>query len=93
MEEHINSPLDSLGGAAAVWAELMDFTHSAQFLSETSSRLMDEYPKQWVAVFNGRVASAADSFQEVLQQVDACDLPRDRVIVRYIDREPRTMIL
>lgn len=91
--EHDRSPFDSLGGAAEVWAELMEFTHSAQLLSETSARLMDEYPQQWVAVFNGRVASAADSFQEILQQVDAHNLPRDKIIVRYIDREPKTLIL
>ena len=91
--EHDRSPFDSLGGAAEVWTELMAFTHSAQFLSETTSRLMEEYPKQWVAVFDGRVESVADSFQEILQQVDARNLPRDKIIVRYIDKEPKTMIL
>lgn len=91
--EHDRSPFDSLGDPAEVWAELMAFTHSAQFLSDTTSRLMEEYPRQWVAVLDGRVESAADSFPEILQQVDARNLPRDKTIIRYIDKEPKTMIL
>ena len=43
--EHDRSPFDSLGDPAEVWAELMAFTHSARFLSETTSRLMEEYPR------------------------------------------------
>ena len=93
MEERNRSPIADLGDPAEIWAELMDFTQSAQILSETTLRLIDEYPHQWVAVFNGKVASAASSFQQVLEQVDACRLPRDKIIVRYIDKEPKTMIL
>lgn len=91
--EHDRSPFDAPGGVAEVWTELMAFTHSAQFLSETISRLMEEYPRQWVAVLDGRVESSADSFPEILKQVDARNLPRDKIIVRYIDKEPKTMIL
>ena len=35
------------GTPAEIWAELMDFTLSAQRLSEPTQRLIDEYPQQW----------------------------------------------
>ena len=85
--------LAELGTPAEIWAELMDFTLSAQRLSEPTQRLIDEYPQQWVAIYDGQVASAANSFKGVLSAIDARNIPRDKVIVRYIDTEPRTMIL
>jgi hypothetical protein len=93
MEQRDINPLDDIGTPAEIWSELMDFTRSAQILSESTASLMDEYSEQWVAVFGGQVASCAASFRDVLEKVDAKNLPRDKIIVRYIDKEPKTMIL
>jgi hypothetical protein len=62
-------------------------------LSGDHPRLINEYPDQWVAVANRKVMAHGDTLEQVLAEVDARDIPRDDVIVRFIERTQRTLIL
>ena len=78
---------------AQLWKGLQEFSESAQMLSETKNQLMETHPQQWVAVYQGKVVAQASTIDAVMTKVDSKNLPRDSVIVRFIDTEPRTMIL
>lgn len=81
------------GDPRQIAQELERFRKSAQALSSRYPRLVDAYPKQWVAVHNGKVKAHAKTLDALLTQVDKKKLPRDQIIVRYIDKTQRTMIL
>jgi hypothetical protein len=50
--------LRALGGAAeAIDKNLADFTAAARVLSSDQPRLIDQYPKEWVAVYHGGVVA------------------------------------
>ena len=69
------------------------FQRSAHVLSDTHPRLIDEYPNQWVAVTGNAVMAHGDTLEDVLSQIDAEGVSRSDVIVRFIERTQRTLIL
>ena len=83
--------LAAIGDPKKVDAELQEFRKSAEVFSSNRPRLIDKYAKRWVAVLDGEVKADAESFQALLKKADAAGLPRSRIMVRYIDRELRTV--
>ncbi len=82
-----------LGDPRQIDRELQQFRKAAMTFSSDHPRLIDEYPKQWVAVYCGKVEASGRTFGSVMTQVDKKGLPREEIIVRFIDRSQRTMIL
>lgn len=88
--DHIRS---LLGDPRRVDRELQSFRKSAEVLSSRHERLIDKYPKQWVALHDGEVIARAKTFDALMSRVDAKKLPRSHIVVRYIDKSSRTLIL
>jgi len=93
MDRNVQAVLRQLGDPKDVDRDLRSFRRSAQVLSSNRPRLIDRYPKQWVALYRGRVRASGGTFSSVIAEVDKKRLPREHVIVRFIDRNQRTMIL
>lgn len=72
---------------------LRAFQRSARLLSNNHPRLIDEYPDQWIAVADSAVMAHGDTLEQVLTQIDAQNISRADVIVRFIERTQRTLIL
>lgn len=72
---------------------LSAFQQSARVLSNNFPRLIDDYPDQWVAVTDGAVMASGDTLEQVLARIDDRNIPRADVIVRFIERTQRTLIL
>ena len=85
--------LQLVGDPSQVDRSLQTFRKAASVLSSDHPRLIDKYPKQWVAVHNGEVKAASTTFNGLLRQVDEAGIPRSETIIRFIDRNQRTMIL
>ena len=82
-----------VGDPVEVDRSLQTFRKAASVLSSDHPRLIDKYPKQWVAVHDGKVKATATTYNALLSQVDRAHLPREETIIRFIDRNQRTMIL
>jgi len=82
-----------LGNPKEVDQELASFRRTARVLSSDHPHLIDEYPQQWIVAFEGKVRASGDTLASVLEQADIEGLPRDKIIIRHIDRNQRTMIL
>ncbi len=78
---------------SAMAESLRAFQRSARVLSDSHPRLIDEYPDKWVAVTDSTVKAHGDTLEQVLAQIDAQGVPRADVIVRFIERKQRTLIL
>ena len=77
----------------AIGRELHEFADAAKVLSSNHPRLIDEHPDEWVAVYNGRVAAASKDFDQLMTQLHEKNIPPERAIVRFIDREEKTFLL
>jgi len=84
--EELKNPVDVDRG-------LQSFRKSVLALSSDRPRLIERYPKQWVAIYKGEVQAHGKTFLSVLRKVDRKKLPREHVVMRFIDRNQRTMIL
>ena len=84
---------DLIGDPQRVDAELQKFRKDTQILSSKRGKLIEKYPKRWVAIYNGKVQADARSLNQVLAKLDQLQLPRESVVVRYVDRNLRRMIL
>ena len=85
--------LEQLGNPREVDRQLQDFRRAARVFSSSHPRLIDEYPNQWVAVYRDKVKAHGSTLNSVVRQVDKLGLPKESVVVRFIDRSQRTLIL
>lgn len=72
---------------------LVRFSESARALSSDYPRMIEKYPDQWVAVHEGEVLSHAAQLDELLEAIDAADVPRKEVLIRFIESHPRILML
>jgi hypothetical protein len=92
--EHLIQDIEQLiGDPKQLDEELQDFRKQAKMFSSHRARFIDRYPKQWIAVSNGKVSARGRTLSAVMREIDAKGLPRGRTIVRYIDKNVRTFIL
>jgi uncharacterized protein DUF5678 len=73
--------------------DLQKFRKAAQALSSDHPRLIEKYPNQWVAVYRGKVAAHAPTLPAILGKLKRKKIPQQHTIVRYIEKNKRTMIL
>ena len=85
--------LDIIGDPRRVDAELQKFRKDTLVLSSKKANLLARYSKRWVAVYDGKVQADARSVKQLLADIDTLQLPREAVVIRYIDRNVRRMIL
>ena len=72
---------------------LSECPRSARALSNDHPRLINEYPDQWVAIANCEVMAHGDNLDQVLADIDSWNIPRDSVILRFIEQTQRTLVL
>ena len=82
-----------IGDPRKVDRELAQFRRTTKLLSADRPRLIDKYHKKWVALCDSEVKVVADTLEGLLADVEQRGVSRQGLVVRYIDRELRTMIL
>jgi hypothetical protein len=80
-----------VGDPARAVGEIRQAQESGYILSSQSERLIERYPEQWVALHNGDVIAAEDSFEQLMEAIEPA--ARAHVLVRYIGRNELKMIL
>lgn len=93
MPTNVREVLEKLGDLKAVDRELRAFKKDAQALSAHHPGMIKKYPNQWIAFYQGKVRAQARTFEAVLNLINKLDLPRDRVIIRFIEKNPPPMFL
>ncbi len=82
-----------IGDPKQLDVELQAFQKDSIILSSRRVSLIAKYPKRWIAVYDGDVKTDARSLRQLLANIDTLGLPRERVVIRLIDRNLRRMIL
>ncbi len=98
LEEKMKSANDPsasrFGGEPAEIARgLIEYAKSAEALSADQPRLIDEHPKKWVGVYQGKVSARADDLQTLMSRLEKQGIPPGNAIIRFIEQNQRTMIL
>ena len=82
-----------IGDPQRLDAELQKFRKDTKLLSSKRMNFIAKYPKRWIAIYDGQVQADARSLKQILTKVDEMQLPREGVVIRYVDRNLRRMIL
>lgn len=85
--------LAMLGDPRTVDRELKAFRKDARILSSKQKHLLQQYSKKWIAVYGGKIAAQAATLPSLVKRMEQLGIPRGRAIVRFIDKNPRKMIL
>ena len=72
---------------------LREFSKSAEMLSNDRRRLINEHPLQWVGVYRGEVSARADDLPSLMEELERRGIPLGDTIVRFIEKNQRTLIL
>lgn len=79
--------------SANVALSLREYSESARVFSNALPRLIDQYENHWVCVYKGSVAATATTLSTLNEKIDAAHIPSEDAVVRYIDREPKTLVI
>jgi hypothetical protein len=86
--------LRHLGGSVEdIDHELQQFTAAAKVLSSDHPRLIDKHPLEWVGIYQGEVAASGQTLNSLMAQLETLGVPSEHAIIRFIDKEERTLIL
>ena len=72
---------------------LREFSKSAEMLSNDRLRLIDEHPLQWIGVYRGEVSAKAEDLPSLREKLERRGIPLGDTIVRFIEKNQRTLIL
>ena len=72
---------------------LREFSKPAEMLSNDRPRLINEHPLQWVGVYRGEVSAKADDLPSLIEDLERRGIPPGDTIVRFIEKNQRTLVL
>jgi len=73
--------------------DLRRFGEAARRLSTEHPHLLERYAGQWVSLYDGEVRATGSSLRAVLAELDLRAIPREHVVVRFLERDRRPLIL
>lgn len=76
-----------------VRAELEHFKRDTAYFEQHREELLEQYPEQWVAVFNQQVVGADPDFDRLLDGLQARGIPVGQVPVELLTRKDELLIL
>lgn len=71
---------------------LHEFTRTCEFLSKETG-LIDQYPEKWIGAYDQKIQATADDLDSLLEELDRMGVPRRETVIRYIEKNPRMLIL
>jgi hypothetical protein len=82
-----------IGDPSKVAKELKSFRKTANVFSSQKAHLISRYSKCWVAAYNGEIVAGERTLRAVLKKLDELHISPKAVMIRFIDRNARKMIL
>ncbi|MHB8636748.1 MAG: DUF5678 domain-containing protein [Fimbriimonadaceae bacterium] len=72
---------------------LRSYEKSAQVFSSDSPRLIDLFPNEWVAVYDGEIVGHGKNRRNLLRQLKRTNIPTNFVMLKYIAKKHHIMVL
>lgn len=82
-----------VGDPRVVAREMQAFEKDSNAFFSQEKRLLEQYPQQWVAFYDGKVQAHGPTHETVLKEVEKRGLPKGRVIIRFLDQSERPLIV
>jgi hypothetical protein len=73
--------------------ELRRFSRAVEAFSAKRLRLVQQHPRQWVGIYDGKIEAVSKSFKGVLAALRRRGIPPAQAFVQYLDTSERKLIL
>ena len=83
----------AIGDPHQIREDLRIFGDNSRGFAAAYEEILREYPKCWVAFYDGAVRAHGSTLEDVLRAIDDAGWSRQHVCVGYMDPEPSTLIL
>jgi hypothetical protein len=84
--------LEQIGDPEEISSQLEGRTRDANFFRDNYGALQEEYPDEWVAIFNEDIVGHHKTYRELLKFLRERRILRAYVEKTYVKREPPTLI-
>lgn len=74
-------------------AELARFKKDTAYLDAHYEELLEQYPEQWVAIYNQQVVGTGPDFEQLLKNLKAQGFPVGQLLVEHLTRQEEVLIL
>lgn len=85
--------LDQLGAPPDVLDGLRRYRKAVSSLAAKRARLARQHPERWIAVYNDDIVALTKTLEDLVRCIDEQKLPRDEVIVQFLTKERRVMVM
>jgi hypothetical protein len=92
-EQQLREIDEAIGDPKETVRQLREYRRDMEFLLSNEDRLLKDYPKQWIAIYDSEVKAAAESLQSLLVAMADLGLPKGNVVVQFMDTEQTKLIL
>ena len=69
------------------------FCADSDYLNSIWPKIRKEYPDKYIAFFQRQVVASDPELDQVLVELKSNDLPANHIVIRYVSKTPRRMIL
>ncbi|MBI4492707.1 MAG: hypothetical protein HY690_07960 [Chloroflexi bacterium] len=73
--------------------ELRRFRRDVEYYEAHREQLLQQYPEQWVAVFNQEIVGADPDFERLLATLDELGVPSEHALIRRVTARDDLLIL
>lgn len=73
--------------------ELERFKRDTAYYEALRPHLLEEYPEQWIAIFQEQVVGVAPDVEQLLTDLKARGIPVGRALVEHVTRHDELLIL
>ena len=86
--------IERAGTRKEIAERIRSYSKAVTEASAEYERLVEEHPRQWVALSDGRkVMCLGATLETLLRKCERVGIRRDQVVIKYLDPDKRTMIL
>lgn len=82
-----------IGDPKRLDADLQKFQKDTKLLSTKQENFLKQYSDRWIALYDGKVRADAASMNLILTKLDELNLPREQVVIRFMNQKSHRMIL
>ena len=93
MDKILWEMIEDSGGLEKVVEDMQTFKMTTSKLSDDYARLIETHNNKWVAYYDCRLQTHADTHEELLEKIDAMGIPRNGLATRYVTDKPKRYIV
>ena len=84
---------EAIGDPKEFLREETSFRESCLFYNAHYQELLQRYPDEWIAIYDGEVRGQATDLQQLLAQIDALGIARSATLFEILETNPLPRML